>query len=148
MRKTQGPSRQRRTTTTRSSRIKVSSAKAKGRRLQQWVRDYLHSNLKGIEKEDVTSTPGGVNGPDIGLSPLARKLFPWTVECKSRSSFSIYEALEQAERNLIKNTKPIAILKGDRKQPLALLYAEDLLEILTCCQFCVLTSPTKGISAC
>ena len=132
MRKTQGPSRQRRTTTTRSSRIKVSSAKAKGRRLQQWVRNYLHSNLKGIEKDDVTSTPGGVNGPDIGLSPLARKLFPWTVECKSRSSFSIYEALEQAERNLIKNTKPIAILKGDRKQPLALLYAEDLLEILTC----------------
>ena len=132
MRKTQGPSRQRRTTTTRSSRIKVSSAKAKGRRLQQWVRNYLHSNLKGIEKDDVTSTPGGVNGPDIGLSPLARKLFPWTVECKSRSSFSVYEALEQAERNLIKNTKPIAILKGDRKQPLALLYAEDLLEILTC----------------
>ena len=132
MRKTQGPNRQRLTTTTRSSRIKVSSAKAKGRRLQQWVRDYLHSNLKGVEKDDVTSTPGGVNGPDIGLSPLARKLFPWTVECKSRSSFSVYEALEQAERNLIKNTKPIAILKGDRKQPLALLYAEDLLEILTC----------------
>ena len=132
MRKTQGPSRQQRTTTTRSSRIKVSSAKAKGRRLQQWVRDYLHSNLKGIEKDDVTSTPGGVNGPDIGLSPLARKLFPWTVECKSRSSFSVYDALEQAERNLIKNTKPIAILKGDRKQPLALVYAEDLLEILTC----------------
>lgn len=132
MRKTQGRNRQQRTTTTRSSRIKVSSAKAKGRRLQQWVRDYLHSNLKGIEKDDVTSTPGGVNGPDIGLSPLARKLFPWTVECKSRSSFSVYEALEQAERNLIKNTKPVAILKGDRKQPLALLYAEDLLEILTC----------------
>ena len=132
MQKTQGRNRQRRTTTTRSSRIKVSSAKAKGRRLQQWVRDYLHSNLKGIEKDDVTSTPGGVNGPDIGLSPLARKLFPWTVECKSRSSFSVYEALEQAERNLIKNTKPVAILKGDRKQPLALLYAEDLLEILTC----------------
>ena len=132
MRKTLGPSRQQRTITTRSSRIKVSSAKAKGRRLQQWVRNYLHSNLKGVEKDDVTSTPGGVNGPDIGLSPLARKLFPWTVECKSRSSFSVYEALEQAERNLIKNTKPIAILKGDRKQPLALLYAEDLLEILTC----------------
>ena len=132
MRKTQGRNRQQRTTTTRSSRIKVSSAKAKGRRLQQWVRDYLHSNLKGVEKDDITSTPGGVNGPDIGLSPLARKLFPWTVECKSRSSFSVYEALEQAERNLIKNTKPIAILKGDRKQPLALVYAEDLLEILTC----------------
>jgi hypothetical protein len=95
--------------------------------LQQWVRDYLHSNLKGIEKDDVTSTPS-----DIGLSPLARKLFPWTVECKSRSSFSIYSALEQAEKNLIKGTKPVAILKGDRKRPMALLYAEDLMEILIC----------------
>lgn len=120
------------TTTTQSSRIKVSSAKAKGRRLQQWVRNYLQQHLKGVEEDDVTSTPGGVNGPDIGLSPLARKLFPWTVECKSRSSFSIYSALEQAEKNLIKDTKPIAVLKGDRKKPMALLYAEDLLEILTC----------------
>ena len=120
------------TTTTQSSRIKVSSAKAKGRRLQQWVRNYLQQHLKGVEEDDVTSTPGGVNGPDIGLSPLSRKLFPWTVECKSRSSFSIYSALEQAEKNLIKDTKPIAVLKGDRKKPMALLYAEDLLEILTC----------------
>ena len=120
------------TTTTRSSKIKVSSAKAKGRRLQQWVRDYLHTNLKGIEKDDVTSTPGGVNGPDIGLSPLARRLFPWTVECKARSAFSIYAALEQAERNLLAKTKPVAILRGDRKRPLALLYADDFLEIIKC----------------
>ena len=97
------------TTTTQSSRIKVSSAKAKGRRLQQWVRNYLQQHLKGVEEDDVTSTPGGVNGPDIGLSPLARKLFPWTVECKSRSSFSIYSALEQAEKNLPLVVFPIPI---------------------------------------
>lgn len=118
------------TTTIRSSKIKVSSAKAKGRRLQQWVRDYLHAKLKGIEKDDVTSTPGGVNGPDIGLSPAAKRLFPWTVECKSRSAFSVYAALEQAEKNLLDKTKPVAILKGDRKKPLALMYAEDFMEII------------------
>ena len=121
------------TISTRSSKkkIKTSSAKAKGRRLQQWVRDYLHTNLKGIEPDDVTSTPGGVNGPDIGLSPLARRLFPWTVECKSRSSFAVYAALEQAENNLLDKTRPVAILKGDRKRPLALLYADDFME-MTC----------------
>jgi|TARA_R110000822_G_scaffold69899_1_gene169385 hypothetical protein len=115
-----------------SKRIKTSSAKAKGRKLQQWVRDYLHINLEGIEKDDVTSTPGGVNGPDIGLSPLARRLFPWTVECKARAAFSIYAALEQAERNVLDKTKPVAILRGDRKRPLALLYADDFMEIVTC----------------
>jgi len=99
---------------------------------QQWVRNYLQQHLKGVEDDDVTSTPGGVNGPDIGLSPLARRLFPWTVECKARSSFAIYAALEQAETNMMKATKPVAILKGDRKRPLALMYADDFMELTVC----------------
>jgi len=120
------------TTTQSSTRITVSSAKAKGRRLQQWVRNYLQQHLHGVEDDDVTSTPGGVNGPDIGLSPLARRLFPWTVECKARSSFAIYKALEQAETNMMKKTRPVAILKGDRKRPLALMYADDFMELTVC----------------
>ena len=88
------------TITTRSSnRISVSSAKAKGRRLQQWVRNYLQQHLKGVEDDDVTSTPGGVNGPDIGLSPLARRLFPWTVECKESHAFRYKNPLNK-QRNI------------------------------------------------
>ena len=107
----------------------MSSAKAKGRRLQQWVRDWLRENLKGVEDDDVQSTPGGVNGPDIGLSPLARKIWPWTVECKARARVPLYDALEQAESNLINQTKPVAIIKADRKDPIAILYAKDFLEM-------------------
>ena len=104
------------TTTTRSSsRISVASAKAKGRKLQQWVRNYLQQHLKGVEDDDITSTPGGVNGPDIGLSPLARRLFPWTVECKARSSFAIYAALEQAETNCDGRT-PVVVFKRNRSK--------------------------------
>ena len=95
-------------------------------------RNYLQQHLKGVEDDDITSTPGGVNGPDIGLSPLARRLFPWTVECKARSSFAVYAALEQAETNMMKGTKPVAILKGDRKRPLALMYADDFMELTVC----------------
>jgi hypothetical protein len=43
----------------------------------------------------------------------------------------VYAALEQAENNLLDKTKPVAILKGDRKRPLALLYADDFME-MTC----------------
>ena len=121
------------TSITRSSkkkrRISVSSAKAKGRRLQQWVRDWLRENLNGVEDDDIQSTPGGVNGPDIGLSPLARRIFPWTVECKARARVPLYDALEQAESSLIDKTKPVAIFKADRKEPSAVLYAKDCLEM-------------------
>ena len=126
------------TRSTKKKKISVASAKAKGRRLQQWVRDFLRENLSGVEDDDITSTPGGVNGPDIGLSPLARRAFPWTVECKARARVGLYDALEQAESNLIDNTRPVAIYKQDRKEPIAVLYAKDFLE-LTACQ----KKPTK-----
>ena len=75
----------------------------------------------------------GVSGTVVSWVPeeLANKMFNLGADYQI-TEVSVHEALEQAERNLIKNTKPIAILKGDRKQPLALVYAEDLLEILTC----------------
>jgi len=111
--------------------MKPSSAKNKGRLLQQWVRDGLLSRLKGVEPDDVKSTPMGVNGPDVMLSPAARRKWPWTVECKSRSAFSVYSIMDQAESNLSKNTKPVVIIKGNRKNPLALVYAKDFLDI-TC----------------
>jgi len=120
------------TPSTKKKKISVASAKAKGRRLQQWVRDFLRSNLPGVEDDDITSTPGGVNGPDIGLSPLARRAFPWTIECKARARVGLYDALEQAESNLIDNTRPVAIYKQDRKEPIAVLYAKDFLELTTC----------------
>lgn len=114
----------------KTKKISVASAKAKGRRLQQWVRDWLRENLKGVEDDDIQSVPGGVNGPDISLSPLARRVFSWTVECKSRgATISAYGPLEQAESNLLDNTKPVAILKQDRKEPIAVLYAKDFLEM-------------------
>ena len=132
MKKTPAPNRRPRSTSTRTSRISIASAKDKGRRLQQWVRDQLMKELPGVEEGDVTSTPMGVNGPDVGLSPLARRLFPWTVECKARAKFGIYSALEQAENSLYERTKPLVILRGDRKRPLALLYADDFLEVFKC----------------
>ena len=120
------------TRSTKKKKISVASAKAKGRRLQQWVRDFLRENLSGVEDDDITSTPGGVNGPDIGLSPLARRAFPWTVECKARARVGLYDALEQAAANLIDNTKPVAIYKQDRKPAIAVLYATDFLELTAC----------------
>ncbi len=105
--------------------IKTQSAKAKGRRHQQWVRDKILSLFpKNLQPDDVRSTSMGAGGEDIQLSPAARRLFPYSVECKSFKSFAIYKVIDQAIENCPKGAEPLAIIKADRQKPLAVLDAE------------------------
>jgi hypothetical protein len=108
--------------------MKTSSAKNKGRRLQNWVRDYL-TELFDFEEGDVKSTSMGVTGEDIQLSPAARKKVPYSIECKSRNKFVIYSMYEQARKNS-KTYEPLLIIKEDRNKPLVVLDAEHFLNLL------------------
>lgn len=110
--------------------IKTSSAKAKGRRHQQWVRDKVYETFPQLEEGDVLSTSMGAGGEDLKLSPAARRLFPYSVECKAFKSFAIYKVLEQAASNAPKGAEPIAIIKGDRQRPLAVIDAEHFFELV------------------
>lgn len=57
--------------------MKTKSAKAKGKRLQNRVRDLLVEKYsKVLEEGDFKSTTMGESGIDIQLSPAARKKFP------------------------------------------------------------------------
>lgn len=107
--------------------IKTQSAKAKGRRLQQWVRDKILKLLPMLEPDDVKSTSMGAGGEDVQLSPAARKKIPITVECKARKSIAVYTFYDQAKENAPKGVEPVVILKADRKKPLALVDAEFFL---------------------
>lgn len=110
--------------------IKPSSAKAKGRRHQQWVRDKIYETFPDLEEGDVRSTSMGAGGEDLQLSPAARRLFPYSVECKAFKSFAIYKVLEQASSNAPEGVEPIAIIKGDRQRPLAVLDAEHFFQLV------------------
>ena len=110
--------------------IKPSSAKAKGRRHQQWVRDQILALFPKLEPDDVRSTSMGAGGEDVLLSPAARKLFPYSVECKSLKSISVYKFMEQAEANCPSNAEPIAIIKADRQKPLAVIDAEHFFQLI------------------
>lgn len=110
--------------------IKTSSAKAKGRRHQQWVRDKLYEAFPQLEEGDIRSTSMGAGGEDLQLSPAARKVFPYSVECKAFKSFAIYKVLEQASSNCPKGAEPMAIIKGDRQRPLAVLDAEHFFKLV------------------
>ena len=52
--------------------MKTSSAKAKGRRFQQWVRDQLIEQLN-VHPEDVESRSMGAGGEDLIMARAAMK---------------------------------------------------------------------------
>ena len=106
--------------------MNTQSAKAKGRRLQQWVRDKLIEQ-KGIKEDDVQSRSMGAGGEDIILSSDARHYFPYSIECKNQEKLNVWKAYEQAESNSGKY-EPLLIIKKNGKEPLAVVSAEHFIK--------------------
>ena len=110
--------------------MKSRSAKNKGKRLQNKIRDLILEKFNAkLESDDVRSITMGDSGEDILLSPVARRLFPFSVECKNQESLSIWSALEQAENNAGKHI-PLVIFKRNRSKTYAVLEFDRLLELL------------------
>ena len=109
--------------------MKPRSAKNKGKRLQNKVRDIILEKFDKLEPDDVRSITMGDSGEDILLSPAARRLFPFSVECKNQEKLSIWGALEQAEENSGKHS-PLVIFKRNRSKTYAVLEFDKLLELL------------------
>jgi len=109
--------------------MKPRSAKNKGKRLQNKVRDVILEKFDKLEPDDVRSITMGDAGEDILLSPAARRLFPFSVECKAQESLSIWSALQQAESNAGKHI-PLLVFKRNRSKTYAVLEFDKLLELL------------------
>ncbi len=109
--------------------MKPRSAKNKGKRSQNKVRDLILEKFNSLESDDVRSITMGESGEDILLSPAARKLFPFSVECKNQEKLNIWKSLEQSETNSGKHT-PIVIFKRNRTKTYVALEFEKLLELL------------------
>ena len=102
--------------------MKTQSAKAKGRKLQQWVRDQLIEQLD-VHPEDIESRSMGAGGEDLIMARAARQKFPFSIECKNVEKLNVYEAYSQAEANSGKH-EPILFMKKNRKKALVVLDAE------------------------
>ena len=107
--------------------MKTSSAKAKGRRLQQWFRDLLIEKLE-VHPEDMESRSMGAGGEDLIMARAARKKFPYSIECKNQESVNVWKAYEQAEENS-GDYEPIVILKRNNAKPLVLIDAECFVKL-------------------
>tara|TARA_B100000287_G_scaffold277233_1_gene261208 strand:- start:442 stop:795 length:354 start_codon:yes stop_codon:yes gene_type:complete len=110
--------------------MKTRSAKNKGKRLQNDVRDLILETFKELEPDDVRSTTMGDSGEDILLSPAARKLFPFATECKNQERLNIWESLEQAESNAGQHI-PLVVFKRNRSKTYISMEINDLMRLLS-----------------
>ena len=109
----------------------TASAKAKGRKGQQEIRDRLLKAFPELHPDDIKSQIMGVNGEDIVLSPRAREVLPVSIEVKRRKTFKgLYDFMDQAVQDGL--YEPLVFLRGDREEWLALCKADYLVELLKC----------------
>ena len=105
--------------------MKTQSAKAKGRRLQQWTRDQVLESYPKLTEDDVRSTGMGQGGADLQLSTAAKDVFPFELECKNQERVNVWASFEQCESNAGER-EPLLIIKRNCCAPLAVVDAEWL----------------------
>ena len=110
--------------------MKQKSRIQKARYLQNIVKDRIVKLYPALTKKDIRTSLTGENSADIKLlTPTARKLFPYSVECKNRNEFkSIYRYFTQAESH--SDLEPILIIKSNRAKPLAIIDLEHFFTLL------------------
>jgi len=110
----------------------ASSAKAKGRRAQQWLRDRLRTILKSVwyaelrDPDHVHSIGMGQSGADIVLSPTAKGVFPFACEVKNTEKIGFWPTVRQAEANR-GNQLPLIMFAKNRTKPWIAVEAEVFL---------------------
>lgn len=112
--------------------MKTSSAKAKGRRLQQMVRDVLRKigkvNQLGVVDGDIESRGMGQNGTDVILSPKANSVFGrLAIECKNCETLNVRKIFEEHASKYDSTHIPWLIHSRNHAKALITLEFEDFI---------------------
>jgi hypothetical protein len=113
--------------------MKTSSAKQKGRKLQQWVCQQISELLDipwGSEDENlIQSRPMGQSGNDIILRGVALTYFPFSTECKNTEKWDIHGTIKQVKANQKEGTDWLVVMKRNNEKPVVILDAERFFDI-------------------
>lgn len=112
--------------------MKPSSAKNKGRRLALEIVASILARYPFLQPDDVQPTSSGAPGEDVKLSPAARAVLPFAMECKNVEKLNFREAYRQACKHAEKRPGaiPVLISRSNRTEPLVTLRWEHLLDLL------------------
>ena len=108
--------------------VKARSAKNKGKRLQNIVRDKLVEMYPDLG-DDIGSQIMGMSGEDIILTPHARLKLPYSFECKNVEKLNIWKSFKQCESNA-KDSIPILVIKRNRENPKVVMDLDQWLELI------------------
>lgn len=112
--------------------ISHDSRKEKGKRLQKWMAQKI-ADLTGLEcgKDcPIESRQMGEAGPDVRLDSEARRLFPFTVECKNQENWCVPASITQARANTYPGTDWILVLSKNRFKPVVVMDAEAFFRLV------------------
>tara|TARA_Y100001951_G_scaffold95187_1_gene92378 strand:- start:144 stop:491 length:348 start_codon:yes stop_codon:yes gene_type:complete len=110
--------------------MKTRSAKAKGRRLQDWLKKRL-IELLGLPKDTdyIRTAVMGEGGADVQIIGDFKLQFPYAIECKNQEKYKgVYDILDQAALHST-FLEPLGVIKMNGKPPLIVLNAEHFLEV-------------------
>lgn len=111
--------------------MRVSSAKAKGRRAASETKDILLKYACALEPDDIVITGSGDTGEDLKLSPRARKIFPVCIENKNCEKLNIWDAIKQAQSHVgDRGFEPVVAFKRNNHPLMACISFELLVKLL------------------
>tara|TARA_R100000458_G_C8187921_1_gene182660 strand:+ start:174 stop:506 length:333 start_codon:yes stop_codon:yes gene_type:complete len=109
--------------------MKTKSRKAKGRRLQNFVRDKILKTFKHLKTVDVRVAIMGESGADIKMSKTAKRLCPYQFECKNQQKMkTIYDFYNQAEKH--GDLEPVVIMKQNSRDPLVVIGLDHFFDLI------------------
>jgi len=112
--------------------MRTSSAKAKGRRLQDWMREKLITKLGlHLDTDLIKTAVMGESGADVKLIGNLKDSFPFSIECKNQEKYKgVYGALDQAAtHSSCSKMEPLLVIKMNHRRPIVVLDAEYFLEV-------------------
>ena len=114
--------------------MSAQSSKAKGRRLQNSVTLKLRNLFDTIlHKDDIKPQLMGQSGADVILSPSAKNLVAFDIECKNVEKLvgsTLTSAIEQCESNTEANRVPLLIFKKNQEPERVILKLDDFFNLI------------------
>ena len=95
------------------------------------VRDKLRAAFSSsLEEDDIKSQTMGMTGEDIVLSPAARKLIPYSIECKNVERLNVWQCIKQTESNVQEDCNPALIIKRNQTDTYVIIPLELWISII------------------
>ena len=112
--------------------MKTASAKAKGRRLQDWTCQQISKLLKipWGRDEHIAPREMGQSGTDVRLVGRAKRMFPFSVECKYQEKWKVHEWIKQAKENKEKKTDWLLVCRKNRMDAVIIMDAKAFFKLL------------------